>query len=122
MGTTIPKWRTYTTLDWSKDGIEAAVGVTYVTSVTDVGVGGDDQYGMEHVGSFTAFDLSCSYDFSHLHAVKLLDGLKVTLGVNNLANRMPPTAVNAFPDTNADVGTYDGAVGRMFYVNASLKF
>jgi iron complex outermembrane receptor protein len=119
---TIPKWRTYTTFSWMNNGVNAFVGVTYVASVTDVGVGGDNQYGFEGVSSFTAFDLGLSYDFSHLHISKWLDGLKVQIGVNNVANKLPPLAVNAFPNTNADVGTYDGAVGRMFYVNGKYSF
>ena len=40
---TVPKWRTYTTFDYKKDGFDAFVGVTYVSSVTDIGTGGDDQ-------------------------------------------------------------------------------
>ena len=51
-----------------------------------------------------------------------LDGLKVTIGANNVFNRLPPLAVNAFPNTNADVGTYDGAIGRMFYIDAKYSF
>jgi iron complex outermembrane receptor protein len=119
---TVPRWRTYTTLDWTNHGLDAFVGVTWVDSVTDIGTGGDNQFGLEGVGTFTAFDLGLTYDFSKLHVSKWLDGLKVTLGVNNVANRLPPLAPNAFPDTNADVGTYDGAVGRMWYVNAKYSF
>jgi iron complex outermembrane recepter protein len=119
---TIPRWRTYTTLDWANHGVDAFVGVTWVDSVTDIGTGGDDQYGLEGVGTFTAFDLGLTCDFSKLHVGKWLDGLKVTIGVNNVADRLPPLATNAFPDTNADVGTYDGAVGRMWYINAKYSF
>jgi len=119
---TVPKWRTYTTIDWQDRGLEATVGVTYVASVTDVGTGGDDQYGFEKVPSFTAFDVGLSYDIGSLHLSKWLDGLKIKVGANNLFNKMPPLAVNAFPNTNADVGTYDGAVGRLVYVDASYKF
>jgi len=121
---TVPKWRTYTTLDWSnqKLGLDAFLGVTYVGSVTDVGVGGDTQSGFEKVASFTALDAGLTYDFQTLHLSKFLDGLKVSVGVNNLANKMPPLAINAFPNTNADVGTYDGAVGRMMYINAKYSF
>ncbi len=121
-GGTIPKWRTYTTLDWSFKGFDAVAGVTYVQSVTDVGDGGTNQYGFLHVPSFTAFDLAVSYDMGQLHLSKWLDGFKVTIGANNLFNRMPPLAPQAFSDTNADIGTYDGAIGRMYYVNASYKF
>ena len=53
----------------------------------------------------SAFDFGFTYDFKALHASKWLDGLKVTVGVNNAFNKMPPLAPNAFPNTNADVGT-----------------
>jgi len=119
---TVPKWRTYTTFDYKKDGFDADIGVTYVSSVTDIGTGGDDQFGLEGVGSFTAFDGQVSYDLKHLHLGYGLDGMKVTVGVNNAFNRLPPLAPNAFPDTNADVGTYDGAVGRMWYVSGKYSF
>jgi iron complex outermembrane receptor protein len=119
---TVPKWRTYTTLDWKKDGLDAVIGVTYISSVQDIGTGGDDQYGFESVASFTAFDASLTYDFNHLHMGYGLDGLKVTIGVNNAFDKLPPLAINAFPNTNADVGTYDGAIGRMWYVSGSYKF
>ena len=119
---TIPKWRTYTTLSYKNAGFDAVAGVTYVESVQDIGVGGKTQSGFTTVPSFTSFDLSLTYDFSHLHVSKWLDGLKVTAGVNNIANKLPPLDSNAFPNTNADVGTYDGAVGRMFYINGKYSF
>jgi iron complex outermembrane receptor protein len=118
----VPKWRTYTTLGWKNFGLDAVVGMTYVESVNNIDVGGIQASNQGTVGSFTAFDLSLSYDFAHLHFSKWTDNLKVTVGVNNVADTLPPLAPNVFPDTNADVGTYDGAVGRMWYVNASYKF
>jgi iron complex outermembrane recepter protein len=119
---TVPKWRTYTTFDWKKDGFDVDVGVTYVSSVTDIGTGGDDQFGMESVASFTAFDAQVTYAFKHLHMGYGLDGLELSVGVNNAFDKQPPLAPNAFPDTNADVGTYDGAIGRMWYVSGKYKF
>ncbi|MBS0632527.1 MAG: TonB-dependent receptor, partial [Verrucomicrobia bacterium] len=119
---TVPKWRTYTNLDWSFKGLEAVVGVTYVQGVTDVTDGGANSAGFVHVPSFTAFDVALSYDLGHLSANKWLDGLKVTIGANNVFNKMPPLSPLAFSDTNADIGTYGGAVGRLLYVNASYKF
>ena len=119
---TVPKWRTNTTLDWSDRGMDVFVGATYVSSVQDIGVGGDDQFGLEGVPSFLDWDFGLTYDFKALHASKWLDGLKVTIGVNNAFDKMPPLAINAFPNTNADVGSYDGAVGRMFYIDAKYSF
>jgi iron complex outermembrane receptor protein len=118
----IPRWRTYTTLDWKNFGADAFVGMTWVDSMNDWGAGGQGATYTGSVGSFTSFDLGLSYDLSHLHAGKALDGLSVTIGVNNVANKLPPLAEDVFPDTNADVGTYDGAVGRMFYVEGKYSF
>jgi len=119
---TTPRWRTYTTLDWKNFGFDAFVGVTFVDSVTDNGTGGDAQSGFENVSTFTAFDFGVTYDFGHLHVSKWSDGLSVTLGINNAFDKQPPLAEAAFPDTNADVGTYDGAVGRMFYIEGKYAF
>jgi iron complex outermembrane receptor protein len=119
---TTPRWRTYTTLDWKNFGFDAFVGVTFVDGVTDEGTGGDSTSGYESVASFTAFDFGASYDFSHLHFSKWTDGLTVSVGINNAFDKQPPLAEAAFPDTNADVGAYDGAVGRMFYVEAKYSF
>jgi iron complex outermembrane receptor protein len=118
----VPKWRTYTTLGWKNFGLDAVVGMTFVESMNNIDVGGIQASNQGTVGSFTAFDLSLSYDFAHLHFSKWSDNLKVTVGVNNVADKLPPLASNVFPNTNADVGTYDGAIGRMWYVNASYRF
>ena len=121
-GTTIPRWRTYSTVDWKMAGFDSFVGLTWVEAVTDDGVGGSDASSYKPVASFTAFDLGLGYDFSHLHLGKVLDGLTLQVGVNNVANKLPPLAPTAFPDTNSDVGSYDGAIGRMWYVDAKYKF
>jgi len=119
---TIPRWANYSTIDWSSRGIDAFLGISYVEGITDVGAGGDDPYGFEHVGAYIEYDLGLSYDLSHLHNHWSLRGLKVTVGVNNAFNRTPPLAPDVFPLTNADIGAYDGAIGRMFYVNGKFEF
>jgi outer membrane receptor protein involved in Fe transport len=91
-------------------------------NVTDVGVGGDSQSTPVNVASFNSFDLGVTYDFGHMKLNKWLDGLSVTIGCNNIADRLPPLAINAFPNTNADLGTYDGAIGRMMYFNVKYRF
>jgi iron complex outermembrane receptor protein len=120
--TTIPRWRSYSTVDWLFAGFDADVGWTFVDSVTDVGVGGSNQSGFEGVSSFSSFDLGLGFDFGKKHWNPYLDGLAIKVGVNNVADKLPPLAVNAFPNTNADLGTYNGAVGRMYYVEAAYKF
>jgi len=119
----VPKWRTYTTLGYKNAGFDAVVGMTFVESMTDIGVGGISSKAVStSVNSFTEFDASLSYDFSHLHVNRWLDNLKVTVGVNNLADTQPPLAKDVFPDTNSDVGTYNGSIGRMYFVDAEYKF
>jgi outer membrane receptor protein involved in Fe transport len=51
-----------------------------------------------------------------------LDNLSVRFGVNNAFDYMPPVAPGGVFDTNADLATYNGAVGRMFYAEAKYKF
>jgi iron complex outermembrane receptor protein len=114
---TLPKWRTYTTVNWSFRGLELLLANTYIPSVTDIGPGGSAPQAPLKVDSFTSFDFAASYNIKSTW----LKNLKVTLGVNNISNEMPPLAPNAFTDANADIGTY-GAIGRFFYVDASYKF
>ena len=35
---------------------------------------------------------------------------------------MVPIAANANPATNADVGDYNGPIGRLFFVDATYKY
>ena len=47
--------------------------------------------------------------------------MRILVGVNNMFDRMPPRAAQAFTDNNADVATYS-PLGRLWYVTASVKF
>ncbi len=54
-------------------------------------------------------------------AINLLDGLKLTFGVNNITNARPPK-INASPDSsNSDVAVYD-PFQRYYYFVVSKKF
>ena len=61
-------------------------------------------------------------NFKGLRRHKWLRGVKITVGVNNVFNKMPPEAPDDFPSTNADIGTYDGAIGRMFYLTGKYSY
>ena len=119
---TIPRWRTYTTLDWKYQGIDAFIGHTYVPSVTDIGPGGDAATPPVPVGSYQQFDVSVAYDLAKMNHPQWLGKLTLRVGVNNVFNKLPPLAPNAFPSTNVDLGTYNGAVGRLYFVDASYHF
>ncbi|HEY9153773.1 MAG TPA: TonB-dependent receptor [Opitutaceae bacterium] len=118
---TTPRWRTYSTIDWRWKGFDIAVNHTFIPSVKDLGPGGAEASDPVHVASYQQFDLYVGYDFKGKKWAPYLNGLTVDVGVDNIFNRNPPVALNAFTDTNADVGTY-GALGRLLYVDASIKF
>ncbi len=69
------------------------------------------------MGSYQTFDLAVGYAF----ADQVADGLSVRLGVNNVANEMPPSAPELYSQANADIATYD-PVGRLFFVEAKYRF
>ena len=119
---TIPRWRTYTTLDWKYQGIDMFIGHTYVPTVTDIGPGGDAASPPVPVGSYQQFDVSVAYDLAKMKYAQWMEKLTLRFGVNNVFNRMPPMAPNAFPSTNVDLGAYNGAIGRIYFLDANYRF
>ena len=127
---TIPGMKWFTALNWSRDRWSATLNNTYISSVVDLGAGGiifanSSSLRRVSVPSYTSWDASVSYAFKNLGIPgwkKSLSGLKLTLGVNNLADRMPPMAPQAFGgDVGADLATYN-PIGRLWYLSAGLKF
>ena len=119
---TIPRWRTYSTLDWTHDALDVQIGHTYIPSVEDIGAGGSAASAPEHVGDYQQFDAIVGSDFSKTGIAKWAGKPELRLGVNNVFNRMPPMASNAFPATNADVGDYNGPIGRLYFVDAKYRY
>lgn len=127
---TMPGYRFYSHLSWSKAGWGINLGHTYIPSVDDVGTGGltfanSTTLKRTRIGSFTSWDVGASYDFKlGFSRFYLPQNISIRAGINNVAGHLPPPAPQAFPSTSAagaDVATY-GAVGRLYYVSAELKF
>jgi iron complex outermembrane receptor protein len=127
---TIPGMKWFTALSWSRDRWSATLNNTYISSVVDIGAGGivfasSTSLRRVPVPSYMSWDTSVSYAFkniSFLGGKKTLAGLKLTVGVNNLADKMPPSAPQAFgSDAGVDMATYS-PIGRLWYVSAGLKF
>jgi iron complex outermembrane receptor protein len=126
---TIPRYRTYSVLDWSRRSWRAMVGMTHVPAVTDIGVGGDTYANSTttkpvRVNSYTTWDLQLGYTINGRktpHWWALPRETRLTLGVNNVFNRMPPLAPQAFTDSFVDPATY-GLIGRLIFVSAAIKF
>jgi iron complex outermembrane recepter protein len=121
-GGTIPRWKTYTSITWKDKGFELLVAQTFIPQVTDIGSGGADESPPLTVASFQQWDFALTCKLSSLHWGRWTDGLKVRVGVNNAFNYEPPVAPYRLEDSLADVSTYDGSIGRMFYTDISYKF
>ena len=117
---TLPKYRVYSTLYWKKGPWEATIANTFIPGVTDVGVGGIVFANSTTLRSVKV-DRYVSWDVSGGYSAKVLKGLRVRAGVNNIANRMPPLAPQAFTDNNVDVATYS-PIGRLYYATVEVKF
>ena len=74
------------------------------------------------MGDYEQFDASADYDLSRSGFFRWAGKPELRLGVNNVFDRLPPVAANAFPATNADVGDYNGPIGRLFFVEAKYRY
>jgi len=106
---TIPRWQTYTSVDWSKGGWGAFAGVRYLPGV-------DSEDPDTSIGSFYTLDGSVSYTFGSSSRFKYLSGAKITLGATNIFNRFGPLDPTVNTDANVDISTY-GAMGRFIYMD-----
>ena len=111
---TYPKWRTFSQVDWSYKNWALGVSHTYIPSVTDVG-----GVTAAKVDSSELFDFRASYSFKSWDS-RWLQGLRLTVGVNNLLSEDPPFIASE-QDQSRDVNTYD-MFGRTFYVSGSYRF
>lgn len=109
---TIPRWQSYSSIDFTQDAYSAFIGWRSLPSVTD------DEDG-EKVGKFNTIDLSASYTFRGRN--KWMSGAKVSVGVNNVFNKFGPQDPTIFSDSNVDTATY-GAMGRFLYIDVKYKF
>jgi iron complex outermembrane receptor protein len=109
---TLPRWISYTGLEYSRGKYNAYLGWRHIPGVHDLL---DDS----HTSDWDSFDLTGSYTFGS--EIKYLSGLKVTLGVNNVFNKFAPADPASFTDAGVDIFLY-GAIGRMYYINFGYKF
>ncbi len=108
---TIPDWRTYTTLEYTRGSWKALIAHTFIPSVQDLTT-------LTPVGSYGQFDARLAYAFGS--ELGYLKGLSVSLYVNNVFNRYgPPSPSNT--DTHVDTAIY-GAIGRQYTLEANYKF
>jgi iron complex outermembrane receptor protein len=122
---TLPKYRFYTTLDWRITHWDATLANTYASGVTDIGAGGivyqtSTTLKPLPVASYAAWDIRLAYTGDSVLG-RVGKSWSAAIGVNNIANRLPPLSPQAFTDNNADVSSYS-PIGRLVYVTAGIKF
>jgi iron complex outermembrane receptor protein len=126
----VPGMRWFTTLSWSQGPWSAMFANTYIDEITDIGPGGitfetSTALRRRPVEAYSSTDGAVSYTFSrnagNAGFRRFMGGLKVSLGVNNISDEMPPLSPQAFNESNADVSTYN-PIGRLWYVQAQFKF
>jgi iron complex outermembrane receptor protein len=110
---TLPKFSEYTTVSWSKGAYSASIANRYIDSIVEFA----DL--TTPIPSFTQFDVQGSADVGKIFP--MLKGLNVTVGINNVFNKYPPTDANDFSDPPADTGTY-GSFGRFYFTEFTYKF
>ncbi|MDE1963686.1 MAG: TonB-dependent receptor plug domain-containing protein [Xanthomonadaceae bacterium] len=117
---TLPKYRFYSTLDWSYRNLDILLANTFISSVNDTGAAGTLP-GIA-VPSYTVWDLRGAYTWT-LGNDASDRSLEVALGVNNIADKMPPIFPRSFTNqfTTSDIGTYS-PIGRLVYGSVRLSF
>jgi iron complex outermembrane recepter protein len=117
-GGTLPKYRFFSTVDWEYRSWDVTVSNTYVSGTQDTGANGVTTPTIP-VASYITFDLRVAYDW-HFQESNDRRVLTTALGVNNIADRMPPLAPRAFLDNNADVATFS-PLGRLIYLTVAVS-
>jgi iron complex outermembrane receptor protein len=118
---TLPKYRFYTTVDWSYRNLDISLANTYISSITDAGAGGTGPHFVQ-VPHYTSFDLRGAYTWRFGGEGS---GRKVVLalGVNDLNNASPPYFPNAFSNAfmTTDISTYS-PIERLVYGDVTVSF
>ena len=118
----IPEWTSTLTANWAKGPWSATWSARYIDGL-DESCGGangfeicdDSDADVNHLGSATYHDAQVSW-----RTDAWMDEFKVTLGVNNIAGKDPPTCLSCTLN-GYDASTYD-LPGRFWYARVGFKF
>ncbi|HVU18068.1 MAG TPA: TonB-dependent receptor [Candidatus Didemnitutus sp.] len=108
---TLPKARSYTTVDWNYQSYGATLAYTHINSV-------GDGYGDE-INPYNTFDIQFRYDLSQLSPI--LRGVSFDVGCNNFTNQGPSLDRNNYASPPFDASTYS-FFGRQYYMDVKIKF
>ncbi|MGN6150442.1 MAG: TonB-dependent receptor domain-containing protein, partial [Lysobacteraceae bacterium] len=118
----IPEWQTNVQLGWHKGNFDATYGLRYIDAVEEDCNGATistvpnclNARAVNTLGAVTYHDVQFSWN----HA--LFEGLKLSVGGNNVFGKEPPVCVTCSLN-GYDAGTYD-LPGAFWYVSADYRF
>jgi len=118
---TIARWRTYNTATYSIKGISATLAHTYYSSTRDATWTEDSLSSgyNQQISAYSIFDAHLSYEFKK--KTTWFKSATITVGIDNIGNRMPTKSATYDGLSNADVGEFN-PIGRLFYVSAEYRF
>jgi iron complex outermembrane receptor protein len=102
----IPKWKGLLDVAWSNLGFDVGATTNHVTKLEATGATVNPT-----LPAWTTFDLRAGYDF--------LSYGKLTVGINNVTDKEPPTTDAAFND-NIDARTHN-LIGRFYYARWGVQ-
>jgi iron complex outermembrane receptor protein len=126
----IPGMRWFTTLNWTKGPWAVNLANTWVDEIVDIGPGGitfatSATLRRRPVEAYSTTDAAVGYTFTRNASDagwrRWVGGMKLTVGVNNIADELPPMSPQAYNESNADVSYYS-PIGRLWYISAQYKF
>ncbi len=118
----IPEWQTNAQLGWHKGNFDVAYGLRYIDSVEEDCNNATistvpnclNARAVNKLGAVTYHDVQFSWNNA------LFDGLKLSVGGNNVFGKEPPICVTCSLN-GYDAGTYD-LPGAFWYVSADYRF
>ncbi|RYZ57486.1 MAG: TonB-dependent receptor [Proteobacteria bacterium] len=102
----MPKWKGLAAIDWTLAGVDAGVQMNYTSHL----YAGED-FDIKNLDAWRTYDLHVGYDFNAAG--------KVTLGIDNVTDKMPPVTDAAFND-NIDARTHN-LIGRFYYARYGVQ-
>jgi outer membrane receptor protein involved in Fe transport len=106
IGSNYAKWKVLTSARWSWNALELGVRWRYISAVQDFFAQN------QAAPAYSYFDADARF--------KINDNWEVRAGVNNIADKQPPTYTSSI-EANTDPSTYD-VLGRRYFVGLKARF
>jgi iron complex outermembrane receptor protein len=108
---TLPKVRSYSTLNWDLKAVGATLGYTNIHHVDDINTG-------QWIPPYNTFDIQGRVNLGEV--VGALKGISFDAGIDNFTNQRAPVD-RSFSTPPFDAGTYS-MFGRIYYADLKIKF